>query len=465
MINTVNNKEVLFLKGRVNLLSVILQLGHEAFLKDTEEELYFHILNNSRQVMPYTRSCIVEYRHSKVEMLSVMGQAVVNQNSDYVLQIKEIIRAFAPVNSQMTINDDYLQKNNISEHVVSAYSELTDGKRKLMLLPLQPPDKSKTERNIIWVIEFTVKEDLAANSLTVLGKHYSEALWYMLSSKKWKSSRTFSKFSVLMRPMFIIAALLAAFVWACFSYTLPISAKADFELVPEKYAVSYAPIDGVVSKVFHTNGEKVKKGEVVLAYDTNELNFDLSLEEKKLREIEINRSLAELDPERRAETPILEAQIKQELVKISEIRWKLAQTKVTAEHSGVLVMEEKEILLGKEVRAGEKLFETVFSGKLIAEIHLNEKDAVVFDKDAETGVSLYLHARPEYPLPAAKVISISPKPFISETNDYCYRVKATFDNSNNLGLVGMRGVAILHGKTVTLGYYLFRNMILAWREL
>ena len=126
-------------------------------------------------------------------------------------------------------------------------------------------------------------------------------------------------------------------------------------------------------------------------------------------------------------------------------------------------MEEKEILLGKEVRAGERLFETVFSEQLLAEVYLNEKDAAVLEGD--TGAELYLHARPERSLQKVEIIAVSRKPFITETNEYCYRVRVKFDDVDKIGLVGMRGVARLTGETVTLGYYLFRNMILAWREL
>ena len=109
------------------------------------------------------------------------------------------------------------------------------------------------------------------------------------------------------------------------------------------------------------------------------------------------------------------------------------------------------------------MFETVFSERLLAEISLNEKDAAVLE--GTTGTELFLHARPEKSLQNVEIISVSPKPFITETNEYCYRVRVKFDDKDKLGLVGMRGVARITGKTVTLGYYLFRNMILAWREL
>jgi len=460
---TANNKEVLFLKGRVNLLSTMLQLGHDAYTKETEEDLSFHILNNSRQIMPYSRSCLVEFSSGKPHIVGVMGQAIVNQSSDYVLQMKRVLQYFGDIKEQVILSYDLINQKGGKEGAISALNELTEDQRRIMLLPLLPPDGASADRIFVWVVEFTVHEELASNSLSVLASHYAEALWYKLKGKTWSGSSLFFKIKKLIRPLRMLLILTAASIWACLYYKVPISSKADFELVPEHYGVSYAPIDGVIEEVSFRSGSSVSKGSTILKYNDKALNFELSLAEKRLKEISVERSIAEVDPTRRAEVKILGLQMQQEMVKIDEIKWKLSQTEVTADYAGILVMEEKEVLLGKEVRAGERLFETVFSEQLLAEIYLNEKDAAVLE--GKTGAELFLHARPEESLPNVEIISISPKPFITETNEYCYRVRVKFDDKDELGLVGMRGVARLTGETVTLGYYLFRNMILAWREL
>ena len=460
---TANNKEVLFLKGRVNLLSTMLQLGHDAYSKETIEDLSFHILNNSRQVMPYSRSCLVEFSVGKPNIVGIMGQAVVNHSSDYSLQMRKVLDYFAEITEQTVVTYDLVSQNGGKEAAITALTELTEDERKLMLLPLLPPDGVQVDRKFIWVVEFRVNEELAASSLSVLASHYSEALWYKLKGKTWSGSSLYSKTKKVLRPMRLLIALVVAAALSCVFYEVPISSKADFELIPEHYGVSYAPIDGVIEDVAYSSGHGVEKGATILKYNDKALSFEHSLAEKRLQEIAMERSIAEVDPTRRAEVKILGLQMQQEMVRIDEIKWKLSQIEIKAEYSGILVMEEKEILLGKEVRAGERLFETVFSEQLLAEVYLNEKDAAVLEGD--TGAELYLHARPERSLQKVEIIAVSPKPFITETNEYCYRVRVKFDDVDKIGLVGMRGVARLTGETVTLGYYLFRNMILAWREL
>jgi hypothetical protein len=50
------------LKGKLNAISAVLKLGHEAFEKHTLQQLANHIVNNSRMVAPYERSALIDMR-------------------------------------------------------------------------------------------------------------------------------------------------------------------------------------------------------------------------------------------------------------------------------------------------------------------------------------------------------------------------------------------------------------------
>ncbi len=464
---TTNSKELVFLKGRVNLLSSILQLGHEAFRKENVNDLAFHMLNNSRQIMPYTCACLVEVTGGKPHIISVMGQATVNHTSEYALNVKTLLESFKEIEKDTIVTNEVLAKHDAKESAKNAFHDLSENHTKLILLPLIPPDGADHGRLFVWVVDFPESEIQAANSLVVLSTHYAEALWYKIKGSGWKRTSLLSKFRRQFRPMRIFMAFFIAALLACLLLDVPISSKADFELVPEDYAISYAPINGVISNVLRSNGDKVEKGDVILKYDEKELQFELSLAEKKLKEIAAETATAEVDPTKRAQVKILALQMEQERVKIGEIKWRLSQSEVKSDYSGQLVMEDSEVMLGKEVRGGEHLFEVVYSEEMLAEVYLNEKDASVIGENGEDmGITLYLHARPESPVKIGKKhISISPKPIITETNEYCYRIRVNYSDVDKNDRVGMRGIARVTGKTVNLGYYLFRNMILAWREL
>ncbi|MPN59866.1 hypothetical protein SDC9_207588 [bioreactor metagenome] len=83
---------------------------------------------------------------------------------------------------------------------------------------------------------------------------------------------------------------------------------------------------------------------------------------------------------------------------------------------------------------------------------------------APVEITLYLHARPEKPIPA-RIVAVSPRPILTERKLYCYMIRVQPESGDPLELRdGMRGIAKISGETVSLGYYLFRNLILRYRQ-
>ena len=63
------------------------------------------------------------------------------------------------------------------------------------------------------------------------------------------------------------------------------------------------------------------------------------------------------------------------------------------------------------------------------------------------------------------MISISPKPVLTELGRYCYVVKMELTSKDIKLMPGLRGIARVEGEKVSLGYYLFKNVILWWRKV
>ncbi len=64
-----------------------------------------------------------------------------------------------------------------------------------------------------------------------------------------------------------------------------------------------------------------------------------------------------------------------------------------------------------------------------------------------------------------KIVSISPKPILTDKRQFCYIIELELPENNPAFVYGMRGVARVKGRRVSLGYYLFRNLILWWRRV
>jgi hypothetical protein len=77
---------------------------------------------------------------------------------------------------------------------------------------------------------------------------------------------------------------------------------------------------------------------------------------------------------------------------------------------------------------------------------------------------LFLHTAPEKGI-AGTIVSVAQYPVLNEQNLYCYTIRMKLPETAEKNLrFGMRGVAKISGSEVSLGYYLFKNMILYFRN-
>ncbi len=456
------------LKGKINVLSAIIRLGHEAFQKTNPDALAAHILNNSRQIASYDRSCLVDMRSGRPKILAVMGQSEVNPNSEYCIQARALLRPFQALRNPVSVDEETLKQRNASaksHHALAHLQKTLPGR--IDLIPMIEPGVPEPANNLfIWMLEFkNHANDGLQGPLFLLSQHYSEALWAMLQRKS-KITLAALKGRRRITPLKVLIISLILFGLSLVLVRTHQNVAADFELIPQNIFRQYAPFNGVLAESYFKDGDRIAKEDLVIVYDTANLQFELADARKQYDEIsaelDLIRQESFRDAKQRGKIELLQIKQQQQEIDIGKINWHLSQSKIIARHPGVIVIEAPEKLMGRSVNAGEKLFEIIRPGPPLAKIWLNEIDAVVLRETPM--ISLYLHTQPETAL-NGRIESISPKPVLSETNQFCYIIKMALENAPPNLIHGMRGVARVKGQEVSLGYYLFRNLILAWRKI
>ena len=472
-------KELLGLKGKINALSAMLRLGHEAFEKNDLKSLSIHIVNNTKLIVPFLRASFVDMRGEFPKVLSLTGHSDVNSNSEYVLNLLNLMRAFHGLSKPVAVTLDGLKEIDAPKCAFEAMDFLTHNERKIMLipfLPLNPNHKLLPEEQLfILAVEFEFEDELksASTMLPLLCRHYNEALRLQLSPKKNIMPGFLAKRHKWFSLKRIILTAVALFLISLVTVPVRQNVAADFEIVPGKENIYYAPYDGFIKECFFQNGKKVDKNDVVLSYDTKELEYKINEAKKEYDEIsaelEMVRQQSFSDVRLRGQVRLLELKKARAKVNIDRNEWYLSNSDIKASQKGILDIVDSDALEGKAVRSGDQLFEILSSSGLIAEVQLNEQDASVLgreitDLSKDTDISLYLHSQPEYRI-SGKVISVSPRPVLTSRKIYCYIIKMELDNPPKNLIYGMRGIARVSGGRVLLGQYLFRNLVLWWRKV
>lgn len=137
---------------------------------------------------------------------------------------------------------------------------------------------------------------------------------------------------------------------------------------------------------------------------------------------------------------------------------------IKAPADGILSLTDgrAELLAGKSIRTGDKIFEILGGEGTIAEILVSERDGSVLYKDMS--VELFLYTAPEKAIPV-KILDVSHYPELTEQKMYCYKIRTELPEDKKDLRLGMRGIAKISGGNVSLGYYLFKSIVLYFRGL
>ncbi|HBM16939.1 MAG TPA: hypothetical protein DD381_11420 [Lentisphaeria bacterium] len=457
--------------ARLNLISLILNLGHEAFKKPLPEALYAHIVNNSRVISAYDMSCLIDMRRGKARIIELMGNDKINRNTQYANSIEVIASTFRKLEKTTEITRESLINAGAEKNILDIFEEFIKNPRekRVFLVPMQPPGSSNAiDESFVWCVEYyDDKISETVTRLNLLALHYSQAIWYLLKPGSRKLFRLSKKSDIFHTKIFWAAALFVV-ILSLFLIRIGQNIAGDFEIVPrnsDRY-IAYAPYQGKIEDVYFRNGDKIEIGSTILSYDTRELQYDLEQAETEYDEasarLDMIRQKAFDDNNELPNVKLLSLNRAIAKISIEKYKWQLENSVFKAKDSGVIIIDDEYKLKGKAVNPGEKLFEIVKpSDRVYAEIFLNEADSSVMSNISS--IALYLHAKPEISL-QGEVIYISPVPVLTEKKQFCYLIKLDLKNTDGSLMNGMRGVARITGEKVSLGYYLFRNLILWWRK-
>lgn len=463
-------KELLKARGKLNALSAVLRLGHESFEKKDLIQWAGHVVNNSVLAVPYSRSALLDFRGLTSKVLAVSSQPEVNSNSEYVINLMYLSGILSKLTRAVVIDQEFLKSQDAGQRAFEALEYFMQNSKALMAMPIIPPDSPEgNEELLVWVVEFENKRSAAAASalLPLLCRHYSESLQYALSNRKKNVFKSLMGKRTFFRPSRIISALLFIFLICLFVVKVRENIAAEAEIIPRVEHIFYAPFDGIINSCFaNESGRFINKGAPVLKYDNEELTFNLLAAENEFTKTKAKLDMIQNesfnDITKRGQVKLLTLQKERAEIEIDKNRWQLKKSVMKAEISGILDIGDADKLAGRAVRAGEKLFEIVSTEDLMVLVYLNERNAAILTKDSM--VTLYLHNSPETPV-KCEVTRISPKPILTEKRVFCYLIRLKMFNPPKDIICGQRGIARVSGPRIRLGYYLFRNIVLWWRQV
>ena len=232
----------------------------------------------------------------------------------------------------------------------------------------------------------------------------------------------------------IVIALVAFFSFATTLHT--VTAPALVRGTIQRTIV--APFKGYVASEFARSGEIVKKGQLLARLDDQDFKLErlrlTTTRQQKL--VEFDRALSKHD---RAESLIINSQIKQADAQLALIDEQLKRTRLVAPFDGFVVSGDLSQSIGAAVERGQELFKIapLNSYHVILDVDENDIDEIAVGQTGTLKVTSLPQTAMNYRVERITAISSQ-----KDGRNY-FTVEATLDKANNRLRPGMEGI----GKT------------------
>ncbi|MEM1040736.1 MAG: HlyD family efflux transporter periplasmic adaptor subunit [Pseudomonadota bacterium] len=428
----------------------LLNLERETRQAGSEAELGYLMVNGSRVAVQYRQAILLKRSGASKHIVSALSSlSAVDRNSTFVRWMERLC-------------SQKLKGDNLSKVLVfDARIDSNDGDldastypfSQIAILPLQLRDGTVFSHLVFTrEKEWDEKSLVAAARLCETYSHAYEALTGPTRVKRRLRSRS------LLYGMAACTILAAGFI------PVPLSVLSPAQVTAADAYVVAAPIDGTIETVEVSPNTQVEKGAPLFTYTDTDLRNRVKLAGQAVSVAEAryqqNLRTSFSDPKAKRELSIAQSELQLKAGEYDYARDLLANTRVTAGASGIVLFTDKDTWTGRPVATGERIMRIADPAKVEVTVNLPVSDAIVIEKDAR--VQLYLDSNPLQAVDAIlTAASFHAKPDGEGVLSYTVRAKFVGDDVPRIGL---RGTAKVYGEEVSLAYYLFRKPLSAIRQ-
>ncbi|MGD9200994.1 MAG: HlyD family efflux transporter periplasmic adaptor subunit, partial [Chitinispirillia bacterium] len=437
---------------KINELNALLKISEELTSTLDLDRVLLSIVNLGSQAVQYERAVIA--------LLDKDDQVYIAAESDEVkpdlkakenIALKKIMDYVINLGSSLHINNH--QKNIPSKDIPEFINEyldeydlqsmsviiLSDSEGNLGLLSMEgvhtiliPPRSESVINTLANQSSIAIRNAQLYQNITSSG-----------IADRFKSGFKIS--SGTRRKILITTGIITALLFIALLIPLPSNVHSNVEIVPEHKTQVTSFTNGVVKSVLFTEGDFVKKGQILIKLDTsllqlekNKLENDLLIVQSKLQQLEREGTPSEIYMTQ------LEKQKLQNKIEGANYNIKFASIK--ANRSGIILTQKPEELKDKQITQGETVAEIALNNRKSAHIFIKEID--ILNVKRGNKVSLALQSIPGSVIKGI-LTDISQTKIEDEENELENNSYIGYFRSNQLNRIksvryGMTGGAKIH---------------------
>ena len=436
---------------RLERLGCLVQAQREARHAESVDELFFHMVNNTHQVVGYRQAALWSVEgHGRI--VAVSGLPETEPDAPYIVWLTKVFRRIDHAWERPATR---IEAVDLPENLRDAWSEWLPARG--IALPLTDPTGQRL--GMLFLAQRDALDDDNEYLLAQLADSYGHA-WSALLNRRSFMRRAARHAAGRLTAWLVVAAAVGLMF-------VPIrqSVLAPAEVVAADPSMVRARMDGVVSVIHVAPNEPVRKDQLILELDPTDWQNRMRVTELSLEvaraEYRLAAQRAVFDNKSKARVVVLKGKMEAHAAKLKRVHDQLRQLQVHAARDGVAIYANPSDWIGRPVVAGEKIMQIADLAKVELEIMLPISDAINLEPGAET--VFFLNIDPQTPL-GARVRSSSFRATETTEGFLAFRLKAEFADRESPPRIGLRGTAKVFGDDISMFFFLFRRPLAKARQ-
>ena len=459
-----HNASLLLAERKVEVLETLVRVSQEITSTLNLERVLQTIVNAPQAVIPYERAAIALEQNGKYKLAAVTGLTQVDPDAPDIAPLNDILRWVIASEGVLHVRqhgDEIDVERPETRAKFQAYFEssgmrgfyaqpLSDDTGRVGVLAMESPDP-----DFLSTAHLEILQVLSGQATVALrnAQMYKEVPFISVLEPVLKRKRSFMAMEKRRRMLLISAALalvvfLAAFPW-------PLRVEGDAVVAPLHSARLQPEIEGVISKVYVHEGDRVSHGTVLAEMADWDVRSKLAEAQAKYQAavLRMNRALAANDG---AEAGIQRVQAdlwKSEVDRSQEL---LDRTRMRSPIDGIVATPHVENMVGRRLEFGDTFAEVVDTSHAVMDVAIEDAEASLLR--AGQTASVKLNAFPTRVF-RGDVMVVSPKAdLVGEERVFYARVAVP--NQDGAIRAGMEGRGKVRVGWYPAGYALFRRPLL-----
>lgn len=442
-----------------NNISKLIQLEFNLKNCENDSELFYSIVNQTIEVMPYEQAILLGINYSsslKVEAISNI--VAVDSTSPFVQYIEDLANSL--LNLYNTQDIKLVNQNELSKEIKEQIKEFSP--KNIVWIPLKTIKNNVEVEFYLMLLRdeiFTLKEIEVLNYLASSYKYFLFATKRDSFSTKLKNMKINNKYF----KYSLIFLVLIMFVPVQMSVLAPCEIQAK-----NPYVVTSA-IDGSIDEIKINSNEYVQKDKLIVKIKDIDLINTYEISKKKLdavqAELHSMKQAGFYDADKKSQINRLESEVRLKEAELVYAKSLLEKTNIYSKSVGIAIVDNPNEWKGKPVITGERILLIANPNEIEVKIMLSVKDALFLKESAE--VKIFLDNK-IFETWDAKITQIFYKPIVTPENIVSYKIIADFNDlkqNEDIPKIGLRGTAKIYSQKVSLFFYLFRKPITSLRQL